>query len=392
MSDAGQVVLTPSVARFARLALFWVVIAVIILIIAVIGIAISSGAQNTDPMSATNASPNGGKALVEVLRHEGVRVTVTDTLGDTESAIDSPKQTTLFVYDANYYLSAEQVHRALHLASTVVLLDPTFEVLDEISPDLASAGYVDGTLEANCRVDAASTAEDITGDGNGFRVLDDALDAETCFGSGDDVYSLVQLTSIGTEYTVLGATEALTNGVILDNGNAALGLNLLGANENLVWYVPGPVDLDSDIPTTGQLSPPWVLPVTLVLFLVVLAAAVWRGRRLGPLIVENLPVTVRASETMQGRARLYEKANARAHTLDSLRIGTIARLAKLTGLPVLSTVDEVIATAAAHAGMDPRQVRRLLIDAQPRSDREMVGLSDELLTLERLVAHNSRPH
>ena len=141
-----------------------------------------------------------------------------------------------------------------------------------------------------------------------------------------------------------------------------------------------------------QLSPTWVQPVTLMAFLVGIAAILWRGRRLGPLIVENLPVTVKASETMQGRARLYEKANARLHTLDSLRIGTIARLATLCGLPVLATVDEVVAASAAIAGSDPRVVRHLLVDANPRSDGDLVRLSDELLMFEQTVAHNLRPH
>jgi len=191
---------------------------------------------------------------------------------------------------------------------------------------------------------------------------------------------------------VLGATEALTNGAILENGNAALGLNLLGATETLVWYIPSIEDLGGDIPTTGELSPPWVLSVTLLFFIVIFVAAFWRGRRLGPLIVENLPVTVRASETMQGRARLYETASARQHTLDSLRIGTIARLAKACGLPVVATVDEVIAGAAAIAEMDPKEVAGLLIDEHPATDRDLVRLSDALLALEQRVAFNSRPH
>jgi hypothetical protein len=95
---------------------------------------------------------------------------------------------------------------------------------------------------------------------------------------------------------------------------------------------------------------------------------------------------------MQGRARLYEKASARQHTLDSLRIGTIARLAKACGLPVVATVDEVIAGAAAIAAMDPKEVAGLLIDDYPASDRDLVRLSDALLALEQRVAFNSRPH
>ena len=70
-----------------------------------------------------------------------------------------------------------------------------------------------------------------------------------------------------------------------------------------------------------------------MLVLVALGAVFWRSRRVGPLVVENLPVVVRASETMEGRARLYERSNSRLHALDALRVGTVARLARTCGLP-----------------------------------------------------------
>ena len=380
-----QVVLTPTVGRFARRSLFWVAISVIILVIALVGIAVAGSGQNSDPLAANNATPNGAKALVEVLRHEGVTVVVVDTLADARDAVEDPDSTTVFLYDPSFYLDPEQTERALRLADTVVVLQPTYEALGAISPDLALAGYTGGTHDADCDVAAAEAAESITTTGDGYRILDG--DAEGCFADGD-VYSLVQ----SDGFTVLGATDALSNGSILEEGNAALALNLLGQHDTLVWYIPGIDDFDTDIATTGELSPPWVVPVTLTLFLVGLSAILWRGRRLGPLIVENLPVTVKASETMQGRARLYEKANARLHTLDSLRIGTIARLAALCGLPVLATVDEVIATSAGIAGLDPSSVRLLLVDAQPTTDSDLVQLSDKLLVLEQTVAHQLRPH
>ena len=39
----------------------------------------------------------------------------------------------------------------------------------------------------------------------------------------------------------------------------------------------------------------------------------WRGRRLGPLVVEPLPVVVKAVESTQGRGRLYRRVRDRAH-------------------------------------------------------------------------------
>ena len=387
MTDNMQVVLTPSVARFARRSAFWVALAAIIVIIAAIGISLASSGQESDPMSAESAAPAGAKALVEVLRHEGVNVVIADSLAEAKAAVRDPENTTVFFYDPNFFLSAEQTARAMRLSDTVVVLQPTYEALEQVSPELALAGYVDGVRKADCRVDAAEAAESITTNGDGYRILDPDSDIAGCFADGD-VFSLVQVGG----HTVFGSTSALSNGEILNEGNAALGLNLLGANDTLVWYLPTSADYETDIASIDELSPEWVQPVTLTFFLVGIAAILWRGRRLGPLIVENLPVTVKASETMQGRARLYERANARLHTLDSLRIGTIARLATLCGLPVLATVDEVVAASASIAGRDPQLVRSLLVDANPKNDRDLVRLSDELIVLEQAVTKNIRPH
>lgn len=386
-----QLVLTPTAARLARRSLFWIVIVIILLVLAAVGLALGASGQDDRPMSAGGATPAGAKALVEVLRHEGVTVVEVETLADARAAVDDRADTTLFFYDPNYYLNAQQTRQAMELADAVVVLQPTTDALEYISSDIALAGYLGGTLPADCEVDAARAAESISTNAMGFRILDDNAELVGCF-ADDEVFSLVQRQHNGLTLTALGATEALSNGEILNEGNAALGLNLLGSTDTLIWYIPSADDFITDVKTLDELSPEWVQPVTLTLILVAIAAILWRGRRLGPLIVENLPVTIKASETMQGRARLYEKANARLHTLDSLRIGTIARLAALCGLPVLATVDEVVSTAAAIAGQDPQSVRRLLVDAHPQSDRDLVRLSDELLTLEQTVALNLRPH
>ncbi len=53
----------------------------------------------------------------------------------------------------------------------------------------------------------------------------------------------------------------------------------------------------------------------------------WRGRRLGPLATEPLPVVVKAIETTRSRGRLYRKSGDRAHAADALRSATRARAA-----------------------------------------------------------------
>ncbi len=118
-----------------------------------------------------------------------------------------------------------------------------------------------------------------------------------------------------------------------------------------------------------ELQAPWTLPLTVLLLLVALAAAVWRWRRFGPLVIENLPVVVRAGETMEGRARLYERGSARLHALDALRIGTVTRLARLCSLPRTASVEEVVDAVAALTGRNRAEVAALLVDDEPASRR-----------------------
>lgn len=387
LSAAPQQVITPTVGRILKRGAFWVGAAVVTLVIALIAISLSGGGARGVPFSSTNPAPSGSMALAEVLRQQGVDVVATSSLSSTRNEIDSPSQTTLFIYDDGF-LSGEQLAEAVSLADTVVLAEPGFEALQAVAPSVAQAGFIDQTLDADCQVPAVKRADTVSGSSLGYRIVDEGAGAIACLEGGDGVYALVQLDGL----TILGATQALTNEIIANDGNAALALGLLGSHDKLVWYLPGFEDLDEDVPPTlGELSPGWVSPALGLLILTFIAAAVWRGRRFGPLVVENLPVTVKASETMLGRARLYEKSSARLRALDSLRIGAIQRLAVLLGLPRLATVDEVIASVAAVTNRPLAEVRALLVDAVPSTDSELVSLSDDLLILESTVAQATRP-
>lgn len=384
-----QLVVTPTTGRVLKRALFWVAVAAFAAVIAVVSLLSAGSSSAGQPLDPTNPAPGGAMALAEVLRQQGVEVIVTDSLADTRQAIDSADDTTLVLHDLGGYLEDEQLRQAVSLAGTVVLIDPGFAQLQAVAPAVAQAGVVEGSLEAGCGIPAASRAGTVSGDASGYRIVDEDAGAIGCFDSGDDVVSLVSLPG---GLTILGTTAALSNEVIIQDGNAALALGLLGEHEHLVWYLPSFADLPEAPPATlGELTPAWVTPVLSLLVLCFVAAAFWRGRRLGPLVIENLPVTVRASETMLGRARLYEKSSSRLRALDALRVGSLQRLAESCGLPRAATVDDVIGAVAALTGEQVGGIRRLLVDAVPATDAELMSLSDALLTLERAVDRARRP-
>ena len=379
--------ISSSPRQVARRSVGWIVLAIIAILVAAIGLLATGGHNQGTPLGAANPAPAGAKALVEVLRQQGVDVKTASTIAQVREL--APGDGTILVYDPQGYLDENRYTELQTRASTVVVVDPGFAALHSLAPDIHNAGTAtrSGVLAASCSVRAANRAQTIepTPKSPVLRISAGGPDTGStgCFPTGDGGFAFVSDTANGTTLQLIGSTSVLDNEGIARAGNAALALNLLGEHPSLVWYLP----TLQDVPATGPpdlnaLTPGWVTPLVLLLVVVFIAAAVWRGRRFGPLVVENLPVLVRSGETMEGRARLYQRSSARLRALDSLRIGTIGRLGAAVGLSSTASVAEVCDTVAALTGTARASVRDLLVDAQPRTDAQLVSLSDRLARLE----------
>jgi hypothetical protein len=392
--DPDQVATTPTAGRAIRRAATWVVLSALAVLTAIVIVSATSGRLDQGvPLGADNPAPTGAMAVAEVLRQQGVDVVETSTLAATIDAVaDAPGEATVLLWDYDLLLDSSQHDDLLLATHDLVVLDPTSFELQDLAPAVAHAGNASGTYDTDCQLTAVEKAGTVVGEGSAYRLPDDPGGAIGCLEDDDGRFGLVQVERDGVALTLVGLTSALTNEHVATEGNAALALNLLGQNETLVWYIPSLDDLSGQVPPDiTDLTPPWVQPLAFMLILVALAAIFWRARRVGPLVVENLPVVVRASETMEGRARLYERSNARLHALDALRIGAIARLARACGLPRTATVTEVVDAVASVTGRDRADVAGILIDRAPTTDAELVRLSDELLTLETDTTSASRP-
>ena len=119
----------------------------------------------------------------------------------------------------------------------------------------------------------------------------------------------------------------------------------------------------------------WLAPAAVVLGTAVLVLAFVRGRRMGALVVEPLPVVVRAVETTESRGRIYRRARDRARAAAVLRLGSTDRLARRLALPPHAT-EAVQAAAAAASGMPPAQVAALLAGPPPTTDVELHTLAN----------------
>ncbi|MEV0604285.1 DUF4350 domain-containing protein [Streptomyces sp. NPDC050315] len=378
-----------------------------LLILALGGItiaALKSGEQHgrLDPRSA---DPTGSRALATLLSERGVSTRVVTTTG--EAAAAAGPDTTLLITDPNP-LTDRQLS-ALRTATEratgrTVLLAPDQGALDMLAPGTRAAEPTDTTVRApDCTLPAARRAGDA--DLGGVRYRTSAPDADRCY-LVDGLPTLLRLPNNAAgdagpaahDTVLLGAPELLYNHRLAERGNASLALQLLGSHRHLVWYLPSVSD-----PATAQNGERSFLDLIpsgwrwglLQLAIAAVLTALWRARRLGPLVPERLPVTVPAAETTEGRARLYQQADARDQAAAVLRSATRTRLAPLVGVPPsdIHTADVLVPAVTARLtarGESGTTLHTLLFGPAPDDDKALVQLADQLDDLERSILLQER--
>lgn len=363
-----------------------------------------SEGERLDPRSA---HPNGTRALAQLLERRGVSVHRVDRLDEASRAATGPGERTLVVARPDL-LATSQLQRLRQIrVDRLVLLGAGEATLEVLTPNVVTAGdSVPTVREPRCRVRAAADAGRVRTDGSMYRapaVEGDDADAlpgvriRGCYGDGTR-YALMRITAsrAGAARTtdLVGSPSALTNSRLAGEGHAALGLGLLGAHRHLVWYVPSPADIPRPGEPGGQerrglflLLPDWVRFGAIQLAIAAAVLALVRARRLGPVVTEPLPVTVRASEAVEGRAHLYRRIRARMRAAEHLRRAVRGRLAGAVGVPYGSGngPEALVVAVAAQARRRPGEVHALLFGDPPDDDDALIRLGDELDTLEQEV-------
>ncbi|KPC83008.1 hypothetical protein ADL35_17530 [Streptomyces sp. NRRL WC-3753] len=377
-----------------------IALALVLLLAGAVAIAVVRSDARHGALDPRSADPYGSRAVAELLADRGVSTRVVTTLDEARAA--TGRNTTLLVAAPD--LLTERQQNRLHSATTgsggrTVLVAPGGAAVERLAPGVTAdpALSFDSTLAPACDLPAARRAGEA--DTGGIR-YSTHLEADACYPSRrlatllrlPDPSAKASAEGAQGDTVVLGARDILLNDHLDEHGNASLALQLLGSRDHLVWYLPSL----SDMPAPDEersffdLLPSGWLWGTLQLFIAAALAALWRARRLGPLVPEKLPVAIRASETVEGRARLYRKANARDRAATALRSATRTRLAPLVGVPVTQaqTPESLLPALSAHlhgAHGDGQSLHALLFGPPPGDDAALIALADQLDALEREV-------
>ncbi|MFE5039006.1 DUF4350 domain-containing protein [Streptomyces sp. NPDC056683] len=370
-----------------------IVLALVLVLAGAVAIAVIRSDTRHGDLDPRSADQYGSRAVAELLADRGVDTRVVTTLAEARTA--AGPDTTLLVAVPDLLTPHQQSllqRSTARSGGRTVLVAAGSTSVERLAPGVTAdpANSVRSTLDPHCTLAAARRAG--SADTGGIRYTTTHLDANTCYPSQRLATLLrVPAASGNGDTVVLGAPDILLNDRLDKQGNASLALQLLGSRPHLVWYLPSLSDATAtgagDQKSLFDLLPSGWLWGTLQLFIAAALAAFWRARRLGPLVPEKLPVAIRASETVEGRARLYRKASARDRAAAALRSTARTRLAPLVGVPVSQAhaPEALLPALSAHLHGDGQALQSVLFGPPPGDDAALINLTDQLDALEREV-------
>jgi hypothetical protein len=345
-----------------------------------------------------DAHSYGARALATLLAERGTAVTRVTTVAAASAAAQAAQaarasQAThatapaALLVTSPELLTVGQLRSLAQIPGDRVIVGPDPAVLAALAPRVTAVREIPAQPVAPaCGLPAARLAG--PADMGGLAMTTTAPGAQRCYPAAG-YPSLIQYRAGGRHITVLGTDDALANAGLARLGNAALMLNLLGDHARVVWLVPSPLPPASG--AAGGQEPftsvvPWAAYLVAIQLIIAAAlAAVWRGRRLGPVVAERLPVVVRAAETVEGHGRLYQARRSRDRAAAALREAARGRILRSLGRPGDPDTAAVAAMLAARTGRSPDEVTALLAGPPPADDAALVTLADGLDALEREV-------
>lgn len=315
-------------------------------------------------MDPRSTSADGGHALVALLRDRGVDVIEADTIDIVER--EARSDTLLLVADT-YFLSGDELFaRLTDLPGDRLLIEPSSPTRQLLSPEISraeSSPY--GGIDPNCDLREATRAGTVQFGAADAYEATGTVPVTRCYGG----------LRRGTPTTMVLHHHRRRQRRIHDELGAARGGQRRARHESR--RQPPPADL---VRTAAQRRR-WLRrrfggsggPHPSAGGLDGTAARAGRGAARA---VEGTPYRpagcraaarsgARASETVEGRGRLYRSRRARDRAAEALRTSTLQRMLPRLGLGPTAQPPEVVQAVAQRCGLDPRAIAHTLYGPPP---------------------------
>ncbi|WP_436760365.1 DUF4350 domain-containing protein [Streptosporangium sp. V21-05] len=362
----------------------FLLVALLVVGVAVAGVLLGGSGGPGRPLDPADASLSGGKGLARLLQARGVRVERVTSVAEagTLAGQAGPEGSTLLLSET-FPLDEDEAKRLAALPSDLLVVGVR-DHLGLLAPGIAPRREARArSREPRCGLPAAERAGSAYTGGVALTAPPGSIG---CY-PADGVPTLVSHSGAGRTVTVAGDGQFMTNLRLAEDGNAALAENLAGGRPTLIWLTPpeAAAQAGGGKASLYDLVPEGIRWALIQVILAVLLLALWRSRRLGPVVAERLPVVVRAAETVEGRARLYRARRARDRAAAALRAGFTDRVTPRLGLPSGTGPDALVNAIAERTGQAASHVGAALYGPPPVDEAGLTALAEYMDIVERQV-------
>lgn len=363
-----------------RRGLFWIVLVVVLVLIAVAG---GAPRDADDPLDPDSTEPRGTRGLVLLLEESGALVFTGRDVPEPGAG-----DVVLLLADDLGAEASDALDEWNEAGGTLVVagsgqLEDVFAVDDLIDGELAPG---------DCEIDALADLPPVDAAGSVLLEADADAGEASCFGADGRGYVVARAEGEGVEVD-LGGPGPLTNAELDRSGNAALAVALLApepGTEVLVLEPSARAATGSGEEAPLDLVAPGVWRALLQLLVAVVVLAVWRAVRLGKPVLEPQPVQLEGSELVAAVGGLLQQTRSPAAAAEVVRHDLRRTLEARLGLPVDLPADAVAADLAQRSGVDPDVVRRALA-APVGSDADLVEVTRLAATIRAEVLDGPHP-
>lgn len=358
----------------------WIVGGFVLLVLSSLVFGLLSKPTDTDPLSINNPGPRGAMALAQVLRQRDVPVRNIYTARDAAQL----GRKDLLVVTGMGDLTDKHLGSLTKTPRTNILFLGTFAQANRLEPYVKAVGEStpDG-VAPRCKLPAAFEAGPLHGSRGSLRALRSPEAA--CYQVAPGSYAYLQFRRPdGLRISFLADAHTAENREITQGSNAAFLLNLLTRAENVGWIVGSTFQLSADNAADGadpNIMPPAMHRALILFFVALFVLALAKGRRLGRVVSEEMPVVVHGAETIYGRARLYRTHGAIETAARHARAYTARRLGEVLHLPRGISGAQLCERVAELTGVAPPAVHEALLGTPPHTGTELVNLLKNLHSL-----------
>ena len=327
------------------------------------------------PLDPDSPGPDGLMGVVELLETVGVDVDVSTSL---------PSDTSMKVFvpvDQMRDERREQWRDWVRDGGTLVVAGDQ-SPLHGFTPAGQAAGTGFGATEREPACELLPDVEVVSH--RAWRGLEVPDEGTGCFPlDRPDVAWLVERPLGQGRVLALGSADPLTNAHLDEADHAALAASLLGpAPGERLRVVPRPEPGEAEVGLVALVAPSvwWGL---LVAGLAVIAAAVWRGRRLGAPVAERLPPVVPSAELARSVAGLLQRTGDRQAAAQRLRRRARRDVQRHLGGAVADDSTALVEQLVGRAGVARADAELAVLDGPVADDPALLEVADAVQRVRR---------